>query len=210
MLLEKQHNLETKPQLDDALALAAKAKNTTPEIILNQIIKPIAFHESDQTMDANLKQYGDGPARGLMQFEPARFSVSVQRAKNYYSKKLGQAIPEWINSIDLSGDIQKEITTLSGNQQMALAVLDLLEHPEADLGMVVSGKKTIEEFQTERMNVILKARQLGISTLTAGYALWMMTFHKDKNILVIATKQDVAKNLSYKSYVLCTQIYRVG
>tara|TARA_B100001094_G_scaffold321543_1_gene369444 strand:+ start:2468 stop:5587 length:3120 start_codon:yes stop_codon:yes gene_type:complete len=143
---EKQHNLETKPQLDDALALAAKAKNTTPEIILNQIIKPIAFHESDQTMDANLKQYGDGPARGLMQFEPARFSVSVQRAKNYYSKKLGQAIPEWINSIDLSGDIQKEITTLSGNQQMALAVLDLLEHPEADLGMVVSGKKTIEEF----------------------------------------------------------------
>jgi len=60
-------------------------------------------------------------------------------------------------------------------------------------------EKTIEEFQTERMNVILKARQLGISTLTAGYALWMMTFHKDKNILVIATKQDVAKKLSYKS-----------
>ena len=55
-------------------------------------------------------------------------------------------------------------------------------------------EKTISEFQNERMNVILKARQLGISTLTAGYALWMMTFHKDKNILVIATKQDVAKN----------------
>ena len=142
---EQQHNLETKPQLDDALALAAQAKNTTPEIILNQIIKPIAFHESDETMDANLKQYGDGPARGLMQFEPARFSVSVQRAKNYYSK-IGKTVPEWISSIDLSGDIQKEITTLSGNQQMALAALDLLEHPKADLGMVVAGKTTIEEF----------------------------------------------------------------
>ena len=63
-------------------------------------------------------------------------------------------------------------------------------------------EKTIKEFQTERMNVILKARQLGISTLTAGYALWMMTFHKDKNILVIATKQDVAKNLVTKVRVM--------
>jgi hypothetical protein len=63
-------------------------------------------------------------------------------------------------------------------------------------------EKTVKEFQTERMNVILKARQLGISTLTAGYALWMMTFHKDKNILVIATKQDVAKNLVTKVRVM--------
>ena len=63
-------------------------------------------------------------------------------------------------------------------------------------------EKTVSEFQNERMNVILKARQLGISTLTAGYALWMMTFHKDKNILVIATKQDVAKNLVTKVRVM--------
>ena len=63
-------------------------------------------------------------------------------------------------------------------------------------------EKTIEEFEENRMNVILKARQLGISTLTAGYSLWMMTFHQDKNILVIATKQDVAKNLVTKVRVM--------
>ena len=50
-------------------------------------------------------------------------------------------------------------------------------------------EKTVKEFHQERFNVILKARQLGISTLTAGYALWLMTFHQDKNVLVIATKQ---------------------
>ena len=61
---------------------------------------------------------------------------------------------------------------------------------------------TVSEFQSERMNVILKARQLGISTLTAGYSLWMMTFHQDKNILVIATKQEVAKNLVTKVRVM--------
>ena len=59
-------------------------------------------------------------------------------------------------------------------------------------------EKTINEFQEQRMNVILKARQLGISTLTAGYSLWMMTFQQDKNILVIATNQEVPKNLLTK------------
>jgi hypothetical protein len=38
--------------------------------------------------------------------------------------------------------------------------------------------------------------------LTAGYSLWMMTFHQDKNILVIATKQEVAKNLVTKVRVM--------
>ena len=53
-------------------------------------------------------------------------------------------------------------------------------------------EKTIEEFIQHRFQIILKARQLGISSITAGYSLWMMTFHADKNILVIATKEDVA------------------
>ena len=51
-------------------------------------------------------------------------------------------------------------------------------------------------------NIVLKARQLGLSTLTAGYALWMMTFQQDKNILVIATKQETAKNLVTKVRVM--------
>jgi len=63
-------------------------------------------------------------------------------------------------------------------------------------------KKSILELRDNRYNVILKARQMGISTLTAGYSLWMMLFHVDKNILVIATKQDVAKNLVTKVRVM--------
>ena len=63
-------------------------------------------------------------------------------------------------------------------------------------------EKTIEDFIQHRFNIILKARQLGISSLTAGYSLWMMTFHSDKNILVIATKQEVAKNLVTKVRVM--------
>ena len=47
-------------------------------------------------------------------------------------------------------------------------------------------------------SIILKSRQLGISTLTAAMALHLMIFNSDKNILVIATKQTTAKNLVTK------------
>ena len=56
----------------------------------------------------------------------------------------------------------------------------------------------LKDFNDYRFNVILKARQLGISTITAGYVVWMMLFHKDKNILVMATKFGTAANLVKK------------
>jgi hypothetical protein len=39
---------------------------------------------------------------------------------------------------------------------------------------------------------------MGISTVTAAYVSWMMLFHRDKNILVIATKFSTAANLVKK------------
>ena len=44
-------------------------------------------------------------------------------------------------------------------------------------------EKCLNEFTTNRYNIILKSRQLGISTLSAGYSLWTMLFQADKNIL---------------------------
>jgi len=49
-----------------------------------------------------------------------------------------------------------------------------------------------------RYLIINKGRQLGISTLIAAYALWLILFFGDKNVLVIATKQDTAKNMITK------------
>lgn len=56
----------------------------------------------------------------------------------------------------------------------------------------------LHDFNDYRFNVILKARQLGISTITAAYVSWMMLFHKDKNVLVMATKFGTAANLVKK------------
>ena len=57
---------------------------------------------------------------------------------------------------------------------------------------------TLKLLQKNDRSIILKSRQLGISTLSAGISLWMMIFQKDKAILVVATKQDTAKNLVTK------------
>ena len=56
----------------------------------------------------------------------------------------------------------------------------------------------INDFNDNRFTVILKARQLGISTITAAYVSWLMMFHRDKNVLVIATKFGTAANLVKK------------
>ena len=57
----------------------------------------------------------------------------------------------------------------------------------------------LRDFKKHRFNVILKARQLGISTTVAAYVCWMMLFHRDKNILVVATKLGTAANLVKKA-----------
>ena len=60
----------------------------------------------------------------------------------------------------------------------------------------------LKEYQEHDYNIILKSRQLGISTLSAAYSLWMMLFQNDKNILVIATAKDTAKNLITKVRIM--------
>jgi hypothetical protein len=56
----------------------------------------------------------------------------------------------------------------------------------------------IKEFVDYRFNIVVKARQLGLSTTAAAYVAWLMLFHKDKSILVVATKLGTAANLVKK------------
>jgi hypothetical protein len=56
----------------------------------------------------------------------------------------------------------------------------------------------LNHMHNEDYLIINKSRQLGISTLCSAYALWLMLFHKDKNVLCIATKQETAKNMVTK------------
>ena len=56
----------------------------------------------------------------------------------------------------------------------------------------------VNDFRAHRFNIVLKSRQLGLSTISAAYAMWLVLFHKDKNVLIIATKLAVAQNFIRK------------
>ena len=101
--------------------------------------------------------------------------------------------------------IKKEYLKCAQDPAYFLKKYAVIQHPidgKIPFSLYEFQEKMIYDFNNHNYNVILKARQLGISTLTAGYALWMMTFQSDKNILVIATKQDTAKNLVTKIRVM--------
>jgi len=57
---------------------------------------------------------------------------------------------------------------------------------------------TLTDFRNNRFSIVNKSRQLGISTLVAGYSLWTMLFNKDKTVLCIATKQETARGMVEK------------
>ena len=59
-------------------------------------------------------------------------------------------------------------------------------------------EKVLRLLQRHEYTIINKSRQLGISTLSSAFALWMMLFEQDKNILVLATTQATAKNMVTK------------
>ena len=66
--------------------------------------------------------------------------------------------------------------------------------------------KVLHLFRDHQYIITLKSRQLGISTLAAGYSLWLMIFHKDKNVLALATTQATARNLVSKTMFMYDQL----
>ena len=60
----------------------------------------------------------------------------------------------------------------------------------------------VNDLALHRFIVVLKARQLGISTITAAYVAWLVLFHRDKNVLIVATKLSTAANLVKKVKII--------
>jgi len=101
--------------------------------------------------------------------------------------------------------IKREYAKCAQDPTYFLGKYGIIQHPvrgKVNFNLYDFQEKSLKSFMEHDYNIVLKARQLGLSTLTAGYALWMMTFQQDKNILVIATKQETAKNLVTKVRVM--------
>ena len=98
-------------------------------------------------------------------------------------------------------EIMKEIVRCGKKSGYFINTYAKITHPMKGLipfHLYPFQKQLLEDFEDNRFNVILKARQLGISTISAAYVAWMMLFHREKNVLVIATKFSTAANLVKK------------
>lgn len=67
-------------------------------------------------------------------------------------------------------------------------------------------EQLVRDFNDHRFNVILKARQLGISEISAAYAAWLILFHRHKTVLVMATKLPTAKNMIKKTQLIIKKL----
>lgn len=56
----------------------------------------------------------------------------------------------------------------------------------------------VQAFLDNRFVIVNKSRQLGLSTLAAAYASWLLLFGKNKQIVIMATKLAVAQNFVTK------------
>ena len=103
--------------------------------------------------------------------------------------------------LDVKQLIRQEYVRCAKNPQYFIRKYCYIQHPIRGrilFDLYDYQSSAIDDFQKFNYNIILKGRQIGISTATACYALWLMLFYPDKNVLVIATKQETAKNLIAK------------
>jgi len=108
-------------------------------------------------------------------------------------------------SKDLKKVIKREYLNCSQDPIHFMRKYCTIQHPtkgKIKFDLYNFQENCLRDFKDNEYNIILKSRQLGISTLTAGYSLWMMLFNSDKNILVIAKDKDTAKNLVTKVRVM--------
>ena len=102
---------------------------------------------------------------------------------------------------DLKKIIRQEYIKCASDPAHFMKKYCFIQHPQRGrihFNLYPFQEKALHLVRDNPYSIILKSRQLGISTLAAGDSLWLMTFHKDKNVLCIATKQETARNMVTK------------
>jgi hypothetical protein len=106
-----------------------------------------------------------------------------------------------MNQPDLKQIIREEYLKCAQDPAHFMKKYCNIQHPQQGrvlFNLYPFQEKTLRLFRDNPYSIVLKSRQLGISTLAAGYSLWLMLFQKDKNVLCIATKQETARNMVTK------------
>jgi hypothetical protein len=99
------------------------------------------------------------------------------------------------------GEIRKELLKCGRNPNYFINNYVKIAHPIKGLvpfKLYNFQEDVVKDFEDYRFNIVLKARQLGLSTTTAAYITWLLLFHRNKNVVIMATKLATAANLVKK------------
>jgi Terminase large subunit, T4likevirus-type, N-terminal len=105
------------------------------------------------------------------------------------------------SQLSISDAIKQELIKCKQDPVYFMKKYYTIQHPtkgRMTFNLFPFQEKSLKLIQRFDYCIINKSRQLGISTLTSAFALWMMLFEQDKNILVLATTQATAKNMVTK------------
>jgi len=72
-----------------------------------------------------------------------------------------------------------------------------IQHPQKgriQFNLYPFQEKVLLQLQKNEYTIINKSRQLGISTLASAYALWLMLFQKDKNVLCTLPSREPSQD----------------
>lgn len=64
----------------------------------------------------------------------------------------------------------------------------------------------LDNFVDNRFNIIIKGRQMGVSTITLGYIGWVMLFYQEKEIVLLSIKSEVTKDLIARLQLLFDEL----
>jgi hypothetical protein len=72
-------------------------------------------------------------------------------------------------------------------------IQDLATEQAIPFALYPSQRDVLGQIHGQERCIVLKARQLGLTWLSAAYALWLTLFHAQQTVLVISIKEELAK-----------------
>jgi intein/homing endonuclease len=101
-----------------------------------------------------------------------------------------------LNNTDIQAQRLKEIIRYRKDPIAFLKEQCKIKHPRRGIipfELFPAQEDCIKNFINHRFNIVLKSRQLGITTIVAGYCTWRMVFFPHQEIRVVATKNETAQ-----------------
>lgn len=106
---------------------------------------------------------------------------------------------DYLNRLAQADDIQREILLCAGSSYYFITQYCMIYDAQAQdwipFDLWEQQKEVLEVFDESQLSIVLKARQLGMTWLALGYALWLMLFRPIATVMLFSRRDDEAMYL---------------